>query len=113
MINIAHMVPISPAEPPDINAFTTIARLTFLQTQNEQVSNICTQPMYSDSTLANQNTNSSPQNQNIHPHNQSTVILQQFSMITQELRNFMDKVSGDITKIMQSMHQQLRKILVN
>ena len=49
--------------PPEIDAFTTIESLTFLQTQNEQVSNTCTQPMYSDLTLANQNTNSSLQNQ--------------------------------------------------
>ena len=70
------MIPIPPAEAPEINAFTTIARLTVLQTQNEQVSNISTQPMYSDSVLANQNANGSPQNQNIHPYNQSPVILQ-------------------------------------
>ena len=34
-----HMVPISPAEPSEINVFKTIARLTFLQTQNEQINN--------------------------------------------------------------------------
>ena len=44
-----HMVPIPPAEPPESNAFTTIVRLTFLQSQDEQVSNTCKQPMYSDS----------------------------------------------------------------
>ena len=71
-----------PAEPTEINAFTTMARLTFLQTKNEQPINIHTQPMYSDSTLAIQNTYNSPQNQNIHANDQSTVILQQFSMIT-------------------------------
>ena len=37
------------------------------------------------------------------PHDQSTVILQQFSMIMQELWNFMDKLSGDVNKIIQ-MH---------
>ena len=96
------MVLIPPAEPPEINTFTTITRLTFLQTQDEQVSNTCTQPMYSDIALVNQNTNSSLKNQNVHPHNQSTVVLQQFSMITQELRNVMDKVFGDINKITQA-----------
>ena len=40
------------------------------------------------------------QNNNIHTKDQSTIILQQFSMKTKELRNFMDKVSSDITKIM-------------
>ena len=80
-----HMVPVPPAEPLEINAFTKITRLTFLQTQDEQVSNTHTQPMYSEITLVNQNTNSLLQNQNIFPHDQTTVILQQFSMITQEL----------------------------
>ena len=60
-----------------------------------------TQHMYSNSTSANKNIISSPQNNNVHPHNQSTVILQQFSMITQELRNFTEKLSGDINKITQ------------
>ena len=55
---LTNMVPIPPAETPEINAFTTITRLTFLQTQNEQVSNTCTQPMYIALTLANLNTNS-------------------------------------------------------
>ena len=72
------------------------------QTQDEQVSTTHTQPMYSDITLVNQNTNNLLQNQNVHPHNQSTVILQQFSMIRQELRNFTDKVSSDINKITQA-----------
>ena len=34
-------------------------------------------------------------------HNQSSIILQQFSMITEELKNFTNKVSSDITKITQ------------
>ena len=29
---LTHMVPITPAEPPEIDTFTTVARLTFLQT---------------------------------------------------------------------------------
>ena len=41
-----HMIPVPPAEPPEINAFTKITRLTFLQAQDEQVSttpkNLCT-----------------------------------------------------------------------
>ena len=63
-----HMVPIPPAEPYEINAFKTIPRLIFLQTHNEQINSTCTQPMYSNSTSANHNTNSSPQNDNVHPH---------------------------------------------
>ena len=38
---LTHMVPVPPAELPEINAFTTITRLTFLQTQDEQISNTC------------------------------------------------------------------------
>ena len=38
----------------------------------------------------------------MHPHDQSTVSLQQFGMITQELRNITGKVSGDINKITQA-----------
>ena len=55
--------------------------------------------MYTDLTLSNQNTNSSLQNSNMQPHNQSTVILQQFGMVKQQMRNFMDKVSDDTNKI--------------
>ena len=90
------MVPIPPAEPLEINAFKTIARLTFLQMQREHINSTHTQPMYSKSIAANQNTNSLPQNNNVHPYNQSIVILQQFGMITKELRNFTDKVSCGI-----------------
>ena len=50
---VTHMVPIPPTEPPEINAFTTIAKLTFLQTQNVQISNTDKQPMYSNLTSAN------------------------------------------------------------
>ena len=81
------MVPVPLAEPREFNAFTTITRLTFLQILNEQVNSSHKQSMYSV-----QNTNSPLESQNVHPHNQSTVILQIFSMITQELQNFMDKV---------------------
>ena len=93
------MIPVPPAEPPEINAFTTITRLIFSQAQNKQVSSTHKQPIHSNIPLVNQNTNSSHQSQNVHPHVTSTVIVHQFSMITQELWNFMDKVSGDINKI--------------
>ena len=61
------MVPVTPAEQPEINTFTTITRLTFLQTQDEQVSYTHTQPIFSDITLVNQTTNTSHLNQNVHP----------------------------------------------
>ena len=90
------MVPVPPVEPSEITAFTTITRLTFLQTQDEEVNNTHKQPMYSDIPLVNQSTYSSLQSLNVHPQDQSTVTLPQSSMITQELQNFMDKVSSDI-----------------
>ena len=60
---LIHMVPVPPAELPEMNTFTTITRLTFFQTQDEQVSNTCKHPMYSGIPLVNQNTNSSLQSQ--------------------------------------------------
>ena len=47
----AHMVPLPPAELQEINAFTTITRLTLLQAQHGQVSDNCKQPMYSNIPL--------------------------------------------------------------
>ena len=35
-------------------------------------------------------------------HNQSIIILQQFSMITEESKTFTNQVSGDIMKILQA-----------
>ena len=96
---LTHTVPVPQAELPETNAFTTMTTLTFLQAQGEQASNTHKQPMYSNVPLISQNTNSSHQSQKMQFHNQSTVILNQFSMTTQELQNFMDKVSGDINKI--------------
>ena len=96
------MVLVPPAEPSEINAFNTSARLTLSQTQNEHTDSTYTQPIYSNLASDNQITNSLPQNDNMHPYDQSTVILQQFSMIPQKLKNLMDKVSSDITKIMQA-----------
>ena len=80
----AHVVSLPPAEPPEINAFTTITKLTLLQEQDGQISDNCKQLMYSYIPLANQNTNGSHQSQDVHPHDQSTVNLQQFSIIMQE-----------------------------
>ena len=85
----------------EVNAVETIARLTLLQTHKDHPNDTHTQSTYSNSTLTNNDIHNSPQNNTVYPHNQSTVILQQFGII-QELRNFMDKVSHDITKITQA-----------
>ena len=43
-----HMVLLPPAEPLEINAFKTIARLPFLQMQHKCFNNTHTQPMHSN-----------------------------------------------------------------
>ena len=60
------MVAIPPVEPSEFNTFKTIVRLTFSQLQNEHINNPHTQPIYTNSTPANQSTKSSTQN-NVHP----------------------------------------------
>ena len=107
------MVPLTSAEPLEVNTVKTVARLTLSQTHKDHPNDTHTQPIYSNSFLTN-NINNSPQNNIVHPHYHSTVILQQFSMITQELRNFTDKVSGDITKITQACttaHENTGKLI--
>ena len=53
----AHMVPLPPAELPEINTFTTLTKITLIQTQDGQITDIHKQPMYSNIPLGNQNTN--------------------------------------------------------
>ena len=79
------MLPLPSAEPPEVNAVETIARLTLSQIHEDHPNDTHTQSFYSSSTLTNNSINNSPQNNTIHPQDQptSTVILQQFSMITQ------------------------------
>ena len=72
----AHMVPLPPAEPPEINAFAKITRLAPLKAQDGPISDNCKQCMYSNIPLVNQNMECSHQCQDVHHHNQSTVILQ-------------------------------------
>ena len=86
-----HLVPLPLAEPSDINAVETIARLTLSQIHKDHANDAYTQSTYSNSALTSSNINNSPQNNTVHPPKLTTVILQQFSMITQELRNFTDK----------------------
>ena len=71
---VAHMVPLPPAELPEINAFITITKYTLLQAQDGQISDKQKQPMCSNIPLVKQNTECSHQRQDVHFHNQSTVI---------------------------------------
>ena len=93
------MLPLPPAEPPEINAFTTITRLTLQQAQDGQISDNHKQPLCSNIPLVNQNMNGSHQSKDVHLHKQPTVILQQLSITTQDLLNFMDKVSSSLNKV--------------
>ena len=61
-----HMLPLPSAEPFEINAVETIARLTLSPTHKDHPYDICTQSIYSNSTLTNNNTNNSPLNNNVH-----------------------------------------------
>ena len=96
------MVPLPSAESSEVNAVETIERLTHSHTSKNHQNDTCLQPIYSQASLTNNSTSNSPQNSATQPHDQSTVSLQQFSMITQDLRKFMDKVSCDITKNIQA-----------
>ena len=93
-----HMVPLPSAEPLEVNAVETMERLTHSHTSKNHPNDNFPQSIYSHVSSTNNSTNNSPQHNAIHPYDQSTVILQQFSMIIHELKNFTDKVSGDITE---------------
>ena len=80
------MLPFPVAEPLESNAFETIAKLTLSQNQRDLPNNNQTQTIYSNSVLTNDNTCNPSQNNKVYSHDQSTVILQQFSMITKELK---------------------------
>ena len=84
-----HMVPLLSVESSEVNAVETISRLMLSQIHKDHPNDTHTQSTYIKSTLTN-NTKNSPQSNTVHPHDQSTVILQPFSMITQEFRNFTD-----------------------
>ena len=80
------MVPLSQAEPLEVNAVKTIERLTHSHTSKNHPYGNCPQSIYSHTTSTNNNTTNSLQNNAVHPYDQSTVILQQYSMIMHELK---------------------------
>ena len=97
-----NMVPLPPAELPEFNAFETITRLSLSQNQRNLPYNIQTQTIPNRSIITNNNVGNLPKNNMTWSHNQITIIPQQFSMITKELKNFTNKASGDITMITQA-----------
>ena len=92
----------TPAEPPTIDAYMTIPREMSLEDQDRQDNGNCNQPQYNIYSLDNQPPKLSHQNNDVKSHNQSPVLLQQFSVITQELQNLTKKVSNDLNKITQA-----------
>ena len=84
-----NMFPLPTAEPSKSNAFETIARLTLSQNQREPPNDNQRQAIPSISMLTNNNICNTPQNNMT--QFQSTIILQHFSMITQELKKFTHK----------------------
>ena len=107
-----NMVPLPTTETSESNAFETIMRLALSQNLRDLSNDNRTQAIPNVSILTNNNRSNTPQNNMVQSHDQSTVFLQQFSMITQELENFTNKVSGDITKITQA-YKTTQKIQVN
>ena len=85
------MVPLPPAEPSEVDTVEIIEKLTHSHTSKHHPNDNQPQSIYSHTSSTKNSTTNSPQNNAIHPHDQSTVILQQFSMIMQELNTIMDK----------------------
>ena len=94
----ASMVPLTPAEPPEFSAFETIVRLSLSQKQRDLPNNTHTQTASNTPMVTNNNIGNTPATNIAKPHDQSTVILQQFNMITEESKNFTNKVSSENCK---------------
>ena len=89
------MVQLPPVESNEANATETFARLTTTNSQVNEEQLTDGQPI-TNSHNSNR-CNTSPNNI-LSPDNQSIIILHQFSMIADELKNFTKWVSSDITK---------------
>ena len=110
------MVPLSSAEPSEVNAVETIKRLTHSHTAKNNQNDTHPQSTYIQASPTNNNITNSSQNNATYPHDQSSVFLQQFSIIMQELKIFIDKVSVDIKKITQlytTDKENTRKLIEN
>ena len=91
-----NMVQLPPAEPAEANAIETFARLTTINN-------------HTNADQANNNTNRSPPPNSIpSPDNQSSIILHQFSMLTEELKKFIKLVSNNISEMTQA-HKTAQK----
>ena len=110
------MVPLPLAEPSEFNAFGTIARSSPTQNQMDLLTNMYTQTIFNSSIIPQNDTDNAPRINTAQTNDQSSVILQQFSMIAEKLKNFTNKVSGDIMKTTQAYntsHERKGKLIEN
>ena len=99
-----NMVQLPPAEPPEANVIETFVRLTTINgnTNIDQASN---------STSGNPLLHSIP-----FPNNQSSIIIDQFSQLTEELKNCTKLVSSNLSEMAQAhktVQEQTGKFLEN
>ena len=83
-----NMVPLPPTEQPEMNPFETFVRLSHSQNQRDLPDDIQTQTAPRTSIITNNSIGNAPKSNMILSHDQSTIILQQFSMITEKVKNF-------------------------
>ena len=99
-----NMVQLPSAEPPEATVIETFARLSTINsnTKVDQISN-------------NTNDNLSPNNMPL-PNNQSSIIVDQFSQLTEELKNFTNFVTSNLSEIpqtCQTTQEQTGKFIEN
>ena len=68
-----------------------------------------TQTISNNPIIPSNNIGNTPTTNIAQPNDQSTIILQQFSTIAKELKDFTNKVSSDITKIIQAYNTSHKK----
>ena len=98
-----NIVQLPPAQPPEANAIETFARLTTINSNT-----IVDQD--------NNNTNRSPPPNSIPSPNQSSIILHQFSLLKEEIRNFIKLVLNNIsemTQVHKTAEEQTSKTIEN
>ena len=83
-----NMVPLPQAEPLEFNTFKTIVNLSLSKNQRDLPNDIQTQTISNTSILTYNNLCNTSQNNTTQTNDQSTVVLQQFNMITEELKHF-------------------------
>ena len=81
-----NIVLLPPDDPSEFNAFETIVRLSLSQNQRDLPSDTQTQTTSNTPTITNNNIGNTSTINMKQPQDQSTIILQQFGIITEELK---------------------------